>query len=176
MVVSAACLFSSCKNEEKEKIMSQLRQTEIRIPMDSLVCLRPHDRNYLRHHVSNVDYTYIVYCDSTMCSLCELQRMGIWNGIIKKTKEIGASVDFVFVFNPPRRDVAAFINGYYSRRFCLEVFVDTAGVLLRNNAILDKCALHAFILNNSNRIEKVGDASKNAEVEREFYKFLKRKQ
>lgn len=42
----------------------------------------------------------------------------------------------------------------------------------KNNAILENAALHSFIVNRDNRIVKIGDASKNAEAEQEFYKFI----
>lgn len=171
-VISVVCFFSSCKNNEKEKIINQVRQVEIQIPIDSLIYLQPCGN--MRNHVVNADYRYVVYCDSTICSLCELQRMGIWHGIIKKTNEIGIAIDFMFIFNPPKKEAAEFINGYYFYKYNLTIFVDTCGIMQKNNAILNNSALHAFILNRNNCIVKIGDASKNAEVEQEFYKFLKR--
>lgn len=53
----------------------------------------------------------------------------------------------------------------------MTIFVDTIGIMQKNNAILEN-ALHSFIVNRDNRIVKIGDASKNAEAEQEFYKFI----
>ena len=173
LIILTFCLITSCINIEKEKKTTQIGQTEISIPIDSLVCLQPAGNNFIDNHVANADYKYVIYCDSTACSMCELERMGIWNGIIKKAKSAGVTVDFMFIFNPPKKDVTEFINGYYSNRYSLTVFIDTIGIIEKNNTLLKKLALHSFILNENNHIVKIGDASKNAGVEQAFYKFLK---
>lgn len=77
MFIFVVFSFCCCKNGEKDKIISQARRTKICIPVDSLVSLRPHGDIHPRNYVSNADYTYVVYCDSMKCTLCELQRMGI---------------------------------------------------------------------------------------------------
>lgn len=174
MFIFVICSFFACKDEGKGKIISQVQQTKIRIHVDSLVCLRPYGCVRPKNHVSNADYTYVVYCDSVKCSLCELQRMGIWDGIIKRTRRIGVPVDFLFVFNPGRNNIEPFVKGYYSRKFRLEVYVDTNGIVRRNNMILNDMAVHSFIMDKNGHIVRIGDASKSAEVENEFYRFLKR--
>lgn len=174
LILSLTCYLSSCMNNENESLIRQAQQAEIRIPFDSLRCLHSCRNNDTRNYMGNGEYIYVVYSDSTICSLCELQRMGIWNGIIKRTHEIGVAVDFMFIFNPPKNKVAEFIDGYYSHKFNLTIFVDTIGIMQKKNTILKNAALHSFIVNRDNRIVKIGDASKNAEVEQEFYKFIKK--
>lgn len=172
LILSLTCFLSSCKNNENESLISQAQKAEIRIPFDSLRCLHPCRNNNTSNYVGNGEYIYVVYCDSSICSLCELQRMGIWNGIVKKTREIGVAIDFMFIFNPPKNKVAEFIDGYYFHKYNLTIFVDTIGIMQKNNAILENAALHSFIVNRDNRIVKIGDAGKNAEAEQEFYKFI----
>lgn len=173
IVIFLLLLLSSCTRNTDDNILNKARQTKIIIPYDSLLCLQPRVKGITMNIKNNSDYQYVVYCDSSICSLCELQQMGIWNGIIQRAHEIDVPIDFVFIFNPPKTKVNEFVEGYYIRKYNMTVFVDTNGIVLKKNDILNNSLLHSFILKKNNRIVKIGNASKNEKVEQEFYKFLK---
>lgn len=167
-------LFSSCVNKGSEsKIIQQARQTKIDIPVTRLLCLQPHNIMTQRRVTQHQDYRYVVYYDSLTCSICELQRMSMWNGIIDRTNEIGVGMEFLFIFAPGCGEKTDnFIKDYYQNKYNLTVFVDTVGCVLRQNPLLGNRIMHAFILDRNNNIVKIGDASRNKELEQKYYQYL----
>lgn len=165
--------FSSCVNRESDSLSQEIKQTVISIPKETMLCLSPKNQMTQSNYNRNPDYRYVYYCDSTMCSLCELQRMSIWNVIIDKTHKTGVKMEFLFIFNPGKKHTKSFIDGYTFRKFKLKVWVDSTGTVLKNNPILKNSILHAFILDKNNHIVKIGDPSRSEEIEKEFFCFLK---
>ncbi len=171
--VIAVLLFSSCINHNHEEIIQQARITPIHIPVSELICLQPRNKRLRQDTTGCQNYWYVVYYDSLTCSMCELQRMGIWNEIIEKTNKIGVKMNFLFIFAPgSKQKTNKFIKEYYLKKHNLTIFVDSAGIVLKQNPILGNRILYAFILDKNNNIVKIGDASRSKELEQKYYQYL----
>lgn len=169
--------LSACNNRQRQaEYEAKIRATEINVPLDSMKCLMPEKSIALSGCNDSAQLRYVVYFDSAKCSPCQLGKMEIWHSIIKLTKDIDANVDFQFIFYPKSSQRAEFEKKYYSRKTQLRVFIDTTGIIERHNPLLAKSSIfHAFVLNDSNHIEVIGDASKSELVERKYYEFLRKK-
>ncbi|MBP5679679.1 MAG: hypothetical protein J6X31_01325, partial [Bacteroidales bacterium] len=173
------CLILSCTHEriDQEQNEKALREIEITIPLDSFELLLPATKksNY-SNPGKDAPYRYIVYYDSTACSMCTLRKMGIWNSIMKHSEETGIKVDFIFIMHPQKNMINTFKQEFYNQRFNISFYLDSTGITERLNPLLKESKIiRAFVLNKNNHIEVIGDAGKNYKVEKRFYDFLKRK-
>lgn len=170
-------LFSACNNRQHLiEYEAQIRSSKIGIPLDSMKLLTPELDIPISGCNDSAQFRYVVYFDSAQCSPCQLGKLGIWRSIIKNTKKIGIDMDFLFIFHPKVSQRIEFEETYYSRKTYLRVYMDTTGIMERYNPLISQSThLHAFVLNDSNHIEVIGDASKSEMVERKYYEFLRKK-
>ena len=170
-------LATNCKHNEWKNLEHEIRTTTITVPTDSFEVLKPERQTqaYLQA-IDSPNLRYVVYIDSLQCASCRMHKMNIWRSIMQYTHTVGARVDFCFIFRPKNKSVAEFRHEYYAQKIQMRFFLDTTGVMERHNPLLAKSSIfHAFVLNDSNHIEVIGDASKSELVERKYYEFLHKK-
>lgn len=167
-------LLSGCHDKNSE-LEQKLRTATIIIPLDSMELLSPILRNIEDSSIiADYDYTYVVYYDTITCAPCKLHQMGIWRSIMKNTKDIGSTVNYAFIFHPRKGAIEKFKNEYYNQHILLNCYLDSTGVIERFNPIIKESRLfHSFVLGKDNHIKVIGNASKNVQIERSFYEFIK---
>lgn len=172
-----SCLVSCSHSPINADLEQTIRNMIVEIPLDSMEILSP--KNGDSHDVNSVevpDYRYYIIYDSINCTICSLRKMGIWNSIIKRTIETGINVDFIFIMMANPDNVQLLKRAYYSERINLKIYIDTIGVVKRHFPLINKSLFYsAFVLNKENRIEVIGNASKDYDIESRFYKFLNKK-
>ena len=175
--VNCLLLLFGCGYQRNNEYERMLRSMTIDIPLDSMEYLQP-ERGLLSFmlHKDKPDFRYVIYFDTATCATCKINRIGIWNAIIKHTKEIGANTDFIFVFAPRHDIIKEFRTKFIERKLNMPIYMDTTGIMERHNPLLSQSSIfHAFVLNDSDHIEVIGDASKSELVERRYYEFLRKK-
>lgn len=177
LLFALLCIGSlfGCKDEERREKEQRIRNTIISIPLDSMELLKPVRAlvDYSRKE-ELPDYRYVIYYDSITCAPCKLHRMSIWRSIIKNAHVINANVDFMFIFHPSNNKVEDFRREYYKSKLLLPLYLDSIGIMERNNPLIKESSLlHAFLLNKDNSIVAIGDAGADERVERKFYDFLR---
>lgn len=176
-VFSLLLLFSCKPNSVNHELENKLRSLTITIPTDSMELLLPKNKDSTYADFFNTaSFQYIIYYDSTVCSVCNLRKMGIWYNIIRKSKKIDSNIKYIFIFQPKHEMIQQFKIEYYAQKVSLPFYIDSTGIMERLNPILSQSQLYcSFVLNKNNHIEVIGDASKNLIVEERFYDFLKKK-
>lgn len=169
-------IFASCNhNREARELETEVLSSEIVLPLDSMIHLTPVCFSQICQEDSDSEYSFVVYRDSLVCSVCELNRLGIWRSIRKHTKELGVDMKFIFILSPNSKNRDVLCNEYRFQKVNLELYIDTSRVFERKNSIIQNNPnLYAFVLNRENHIEMVGDPSKDYKVEQLYYDFLKR--
>ena len=147
--------------------------TTIKVSTDSFLCLSPDTLSSAfkkGYNCDSVNFRYIIYSDSTICSPCELGKMGIWRSIERNTKDIGVKVDYIFIFSPSKSKTKELINAFYKRSYKFRLHIDTLNVLERENPMIS----HSFscLLDKNDTIVFIGNPAKNEAIERNYYKFL----
>lgn len=168
--LTAFFLFYSHAQERK---LDQIRSTEIVIPFDEMLRLEP-KRTILRDVVSIPEkYRFVVYFDSLHCSSCEMKGLPVWNGTIDKTMEADVNMDFTFIFTPKMEEIESFKPSFITSHLLVPVYLDTAGVMLRDNELLNKhSSLRCFVVDSNNKIVFVGDPSRDEKTEQRYSEFL----
>ena len=174
--IGISLLLLACNNRNMSEYEARIRATKIDIPLDSMKLLTPDLNIPISGCNDSAQFRYVVYFDSLQCSPCQLKNMGIWRSVIKHTEEIGASVDFQFIFCPKASQREGLEETYFNRKTFLRIFIDTTGVVERHNPLLSESTIfHAFVVNDSNHIEVIGNAGNSELVERRYYEFLRKK-
>lgn len=172
----ALLLFSGCKLIGGEESINDqsIVNIMVTIPIDSLLCLSPKHEVCFNFNKEPMDFQYIIYYDSTICSPCELGKMGIWRSIIKNTNKLGVNIDFMFVFCPPKTKIDYITSTYRKQNSLFRIYVDSIQIVERYNPFLSKLEVpHAFLLDKEKRIVFEGNPANNEAIERQFYNFLK---
>ena len=173
-VIISILFYWSCDYHHTKELEEEIKRETITIPLDSLELLSSQHIEYNSNF--NPDYRYFVYFDSLDCAVCKLHKMGIWHSIMKHTKDIGAKVEFIFVFHPTPDKLAAFREEFNKRKIHLKIYLDSIGVTERSIPILKRGASYrAFIIDKKGHIIAIGDASKSERIEKKYYKILREK-
>jgi len=179
LIVVFIILFESCQMDDRKDIAAfekRIRSTSISIATDYLETLLPLSMEKIPGCNDSAHYRFVVYYDSSFCSPCQLGKMGLWQSIIKHTEKIGVPVDFEFIFCPSKKQLDALRHAFVERRSQVRIFLDTAGVIERDNPLIrDNPSIRAFMLNDSNYIEVIGNPAKSSRIELKFYEYLQRK-
>ncbi len=122
-------LGTSCNRIKIERDIANMMGTKISVPYDSLYAL--HEIN--KKQIKLADYVYVVYYDSTVCSVCTLKNGYYWETLRDSLLQVEKNVELVFIYAPPKEETPKFINELKYVKNTFVTLVDTADVFGRNN-------------------------------------------
>lgn len=162
-------LGTSCNRIKIERDIANMMGTRVVVPYDSLYALHEIDKV----QIDAADYVYVVYYDSTVCSVCTLKNGYYWETLRDSLRQVEKNVEFVFVYAPPKEEIPKFINELKYVKNTFVTLVDTIGVFGRNNKhISSNSNLHAFLLDKERKVVMVGNVQSTPAVEKLFWKSL----
>ena len=166
-----ACIISSCVSK-KEQELQELRKVTVNLPTAQLMNIHP--ANGLCKE-KNSDLKFIVYVDTEKCSNCEIDKLGEWNSIYRKTNEI-TNVDFFFIISANPENKERIIDKYYTNKFLHDVYIDSIGCFKRNNPFIKNELFHTFLIDSNNHLLYVGNPNRNLKAENALMEILKSQQ
>lgn len=112
----------------------------------------------------------IVYVDSLSCSTCFLNNMMTYYGINDSLVKHGGHL--IIILHPKRAKVDEIREKVIMDKYPFYCTVDSENEFLTTNNIPENRLLHAFMLDNKNKIILVGDPSRNSKIKELFIEQL----
>ena len=169
LYMSFVCCSSS--RERIHKDIESVLNKRIMIPYGQLVRCGQHvvlPEDSIPHR------TMLIYEDSTRCSSCELKNLFYWKSLQDSIKEYDNNFQIVLIFSPRKNEYQKVISSLNNSDLSIPVYVDTCSFfLLCNTHIPDSPIMHAFVLNEENRIALVGNPLRNKNIEALLFKYVK---
>lgn len=161
-------MFLSCNRRNIERDLKLLIGTKIDIPYDSLF-----SNGKEKMSLTKENYTYVIYCDSMVCSKCTLKNMYYWEVMKDSISKLKNNVDVIFIFSPSKAEMNSFINDFLNAEMNLTAFVDTSGCFIKSNQqIPHNSNAHAFLLDKEGKVIMVGNAQYNQSIEKLLFKII----
>ena len=167
VILSVTLIMFSCKNYKISK--NDILNTKISVPLDSMLFVN--EKLISMEKTSNTRYRFISYLDSISCTRCQLYKMGMWSRLENITKK--ANVQYIFILSPPKENIQSIKDEYINTKQNHLLYLDTLGLLERNNPIIKKSVLfHSFLLDENNKVVFVCKTSKNEKVRKEYLEYV----
>lgn len=164
--------FVSCSKSGNEDILKQVMDTRIEIPTDSISLLYSVKNSDVSQSTGEYDLMFIHYSDSTMCSECEIQKLGIWRNIMNRANKFGLHIDYRFIFASSSKLKDDLVHYYKHNRIIIPIYIDENKLVEKNNPLMKNSIFHSIIIDSNNKIVKIGDPSSSLQAEEAFYDFL----
>lgn len=168
-------LFMSCNhtNQEITKDVKRMMSKPVNLCEGQLTLYKSgiEMKDTTKH---NSMFTQVVFVDSATCSSCFWKQMPHWQSIIDSVKHHNIDLSFLFVFHVKHRNKQAFIKTMqHDTLFRHPIYLDTAGVFLRQNPIISRNKLlHSFLINQDNHVILVGCPMQNRRIRDMFNDIL----
>ncbi|MDR2913986.1 MAG: hypothetical protein LBV74_03985 [Tannerella sp.] len=156
------CLSSCGKNSQKEdatKIVIEWTGKEIQFPQGIACTSMGKDTTGIDLH--NDNYKIMLYVDSLGCTSCRL-RLAAWKKLIKEADSVfTGKPEFVFFFQPKKKDEKELQFLFKQNGFSHPVFVDKTNEIGKLNNFPSKSEYQCFLLDKDNKVLMVGNPSLN---------------
>ena len=114
---------------------------------------------------------FVVYVDSTICSGCFINKLTEYFEMNDSLKSSNSHM--IVVLHPPYTSNDEVIEKLRHERFPFWCIVDSNGSFIKNNpAIQDNHLLHAFTVDENDKIILVGDPIRNVKINKLFLRLL----
>ena len=138
------------------------------IPCQSLgrdtICINPHN---------STSYKILLYVDSAGCSSCRLKQLVEWKHIIADADSLYAGeVDFLFFFQPKKRDEQELQSILRNNGFSPPVFIDTNNEIDKLNTFPSQPDYQCFLLDRENNVLLVGNPSYSTSIWQLFKRYI----
>ena len=154
--------FSSCKNvqyEDAAKIVKEWTGKEIKFPKGISCTSMVKDTTCVDLYSNN--YKILLYVDSNGCTSCRLNLAG-WKKIINESDTVFSNTpEFIFFFQPKKRDERELQQIFKSKGFRHQIFIDKENEIDKLNRFPSKPQYQCFLLDKNNKVVIVGDPSLN---------------
>lgn len=170
----------SCSNKpngnlgrENARDYAEQEDIKIRIPLNEFEHLSNNtDDGTAETRLDAEAYKFVVYIDSSVCTTCEFQTLGIWNSVIRHANQI-TDVDFFFILSPSKDNLEAIRCMYRFKRFLMDVYLDPEFKFEQGNPIVRKSMFHHFLLSPNDSIIYIGDPTADIEQKERLLQVLK---
>lgn len=172
----ALSLLLSCNNKTVLKQdLEKLQSNTITLSLDSMKCLL-NGKDTLLSDIVKSELKLVIYTDSTACSPCALKGMYLWNRFIDYAAKYNKRLKFYFIFSPMKNELETIEFMLQTNSFYYPIFIDTANIFVRMNPHLPtNPLLHAFLLDEHNKVVLVGNPLQNKKIEELLYKITEGK-
>ena len=121
---------------------------------------------------SNSNYKILLYVDSMGCTSCRL-KLPEWKRIIAEVDTLFAEqVDFLFFFQPKKRDERELQLMFRNNGFRYPVFIDTGNEINKLNKFPSNTEYQCFLLDRDNKVLLIGNPSLNTGIWQLFKKYI----
>jgi len=121
---------------------------------------------------SNQTYKILLYVDSVGCISCRL-RLTEWKRIIAEADTLFAGeVDFLFFFQPKKRDERELQYMFRNNGFRHPVFIDTKNEINKLNKFPSQTEYQCFLLDIDNKVVLIGNPSLNTGIWQLFKRYI----
>ena len=156
----------SCKQNKRwdsaAKIVSEWTGKEIMFP-EGLSCISM-DRDTTCIDVHNDNFKIVLYVDSLGCTNCRLS-LSTWKKIMKESDSVFIrKPEFVFIFQPKKRDEKELSLIFRNNGFSHPVFIDQENETDRMNKFPSKPEYQCFLLDKDNKVIMVGNPATNSGI------------
>jgi hypothetical protein len=177
IVASIAVCFSSCKNKRKSEaagIIAEWKDKEIKFP-EKIPCFSM-GKDTTCVDLYSDSYKIVLYVDSLGCTSCRL-KLSEWKKIMKEADSIfSRKPEFVFFFQPKKKDEKDLQFIFKQNGFRHPVFVDRENEIGKLNRLPSKSEYQCFLLNKNNKVLIVGNPTLNPGIWALFKKIITEKE
>jgi len=160
-------LFSCSYKTEVKNDLVKLMSNPITLPNKSVITFKGEDTLVVDYFKS--DYKMVIYADSMICTSCGITDILLWEPLIAYANTFNNRLKFYFIFSTPNSKEIR--NALKTKLFNYPVLIDEKGEFKKLNPHLPKNkSLHAFLLDENNKVIMVGNPLRNKELEKLFYK------
>jgi len=167
--------FCSCKEDKRKKtirdVVAEWTGREILFP-EGIPC-QFLGRDTCCIDPTNQNHKILLYVDSTGCSICRL-KLTEWNAIMAEADTaFSEPVDFLFFFQPQKRDEQELQLWFRNIGFNHPVFIDRHNEIDRLNKFPSQVEYQCFLLDAHNKVIMLGNPSYNTGIWQLFKKYIK---
>lgn len=167
--LTCVIVFYSCDNRKssiKEQV-GKMSAEPILVNLDNMDYVECRSDSFLPE--TEVDYTMVVYVDSSKCTPCAIDHLRFWNKHVKDAKYKKLKITFKFIVAPKEREKEDVYMTLAESDLLCPIYVDTAYTFLKNNPMIPKDKMyHSFLLGKDNKVLLVGSPIDNERV-KEIY-------
>lgn len=153
---------SSCKNARITHELEIFVGTTITIPQvfDTIDIARD---TLLQHNSQEqILSRMIVWYDTTACSSCNLKGIGMWNDIVKYSRDTVQGFEPVFIFSPNKENLNNFEIQTKITDFDFPILADYNNKFIEANPQIPRDRrYHVFLLDNNGKVVLVGNPMYN---------------
>lgn len=167
-LVTILCfLFISCETNRIKNDLNLLYSVPVKIPNDMTVIYNGKDTNIVN---CKNGYKFIVYVDSSECNSCEINKLLLWQPLIKYAEMFDERLKFYFILCSATSSDNSIRRSLLSINLNYPVYLDYDDKFKRSNFHLkNNTLLNAFMLDNGNNVILVGNPLYNKKIEHLFY-------
>ena len=148
-------LTCSCNNSRVKSSIEKMKSAPVVIDTDEMVVLSSLDDS-----IENKCWRWVIYNDTTMCKPCLMGHISDWDKIRGMRH-----VDCVFVFSVKSHEVDDYVKAYIKTGVDANVYLDTAGVFLRDNpTVTQDVRFHKFLIDENRNVLIVGNPLNNEKI------------
>lgn len=176
LIMFGLVFICSCSNNQRlKKEIVTMQSKTINLCLDSMACVyNKNDAQGAEHNHSSFKIVY--YIDLPECSSCILMKKNKdWENLLDSITSCRNKLQACFILHPVAFNMDAFRFAVKASAITVPVYVDTAGVFMRNNPhISDNPILHTFIIDEENRAVLLGDPVGNSQMQQLLIDILNR--
>ena len=173
LIAYIICLFLvGChKNKDIRAEIVSMKSTKVTIDKDSMLYING-DSNLIKEQT--LQFTLIVYVDSTECTSCSIGKLKMWESYLSK---FNGKMPFQFIallevksgeVNQIERDIANIM-------LKVPILIDSNFVFRHQNPKFSNNSMfHTFLLNESDSVVLVGNPLQNEHIDKMFRKIIGR--
>ncbi len=166
IIIFFTICFPSCKKSNQKdnaiKIVIEWTGKEIKFPQGIVCTSMGRDTNCIDLH--NDNYKIMLYVDSLGCTSCRL-KLAEWKKIIDDSDSVfNRRPEFVFFFQPKKKDEKELQFIFKQNGFHHPVFIDKENKIDKLNSFPSKPEHQCFLLDKDNKVLVVGNPSLNSGI------------
>lgn len=159
LALLASSLMLSCNRrntEERDRTYDRFLSSVVDVPYDRMVFV---GQDSLWRTQS--PYVYVCYADSVTCSSCLATHLSVWQAFDEQLAELSDSCHLCLVIPGDTSTVETVNHVLFYTQYQLNLYVDTTGVFLQSNPLVDSLRLlHSFLIDNDGHVLLVGDPTR----------------
>lgn len=171
-------LCISCKDVRKQDLQFKLENLygrKVDLCLDDMKILEPSKRSSCGN-TENPVMKVVSYVDSTSCTPCAIQNTFNWYNFLDSLNAYHGGIGVYFIFDVPRSKLLESLEEaeIAAEELKIPIYLDTLHVFSQRNQMQNLRKTYVVILDESNRICLVGSPIGNPELEKLFWREVKK--
>lgn len=157
-VLCVATWLASCGRsaEEKDLLYNRFLHSTVEMPYSHMAFVG--EDSLWNTHAA---YTYVHYMDSINCSSCLGTRLAVWQMFEKQLESLPDSCRLCFIVEGDTSTIRLIREVEYYTQYSPAMYVDTAGVFLGQNPLVDSLRiLRSFMIDSRGQVLLIGDPTR----------------